>query len=61
MSKIPSNRSIRGALTTLKKAGIIKHTQTYLSFCSMLIHVDNDLMSPKRSIKKRLPKIKKVL
>lgn len=65
MSKIPSDRSIRGALTTLKKAGIINiaPANIYRDFDTweVLSKIPTKYLSPKKSLKKRLPKQKKVV
>jgi hypothetical protein len=61
-NKKPSNASIRRALTTLKKAEIItgQEIDPTNGRCAMILNFDNNLLSPKKTTKKRLPKRKKV-
>lgn len=66
MSKIPSDRSIRGALTVLKRAGILKLDIANIETTKLMItgkvvteiEFDAKFVTPKKSIKKRLPKQK---
>jgi len=62
--KMPSDRSIRSALTTLKKAGIfnLENHQVNMELADVvtIITIPTRLLSHKKSTKKRLPKTKKV-
>lgn len=64
ISKVPSRASIRRALTTLKKNGVIQDQGINLGEenddAVITIVIDKALLSPKKSIRKRLPKVKKV-
>lgn len=60
-TKIPSQASVRRALTTLKRFGIVRGTTpdmgTGLTYMSL--EIPNELMSPKKTSRKK-PKHKKV-
>lgn len=61
--KQPSDRSIRGALTTLNKANLIfsKIQEKTGNWNITILHLDPKYLSPKKSLKKRMPKQKKVI
>lgn len=62
MSKIPSNASIRRALTTIKKANLVVGTEIDedTNRVRIMLNVAPELTAPKKSLKRRLPKVKKV-
>lgn len=61
-TKIPSPASVRRALTTLKKAGLIFKTTFSEETPTTYVHLDvpNELMSAKKTTRKK-PKHKKVI
>lgn len=60
--KQPSRASIRRSLSTLKKADVIIEVdiETEPNDALIFLRVDKDLLSPKKSLRKRSLKVKKV-
>lgn len=58
----PSDRSIRGALTVLKKAKYLNVEVGELKsdILKVSMYIPINLLTPKKSLKKRVPKVKKV-
>lgn len=64
-TKIQSDAAIRRSLSTLNKAGLVKFIgldgEDFIKDVNtVLLKIPTRLLSPKKSLRKRLPKVKKV-